>query len=218
MWLTDQLSRLDQYFMSFGGNRLAFFAALAVLLGSTIALGIVHPKRIIENDFKKDSLGEYLFSTDKTFGYRADDLYRMLNHYDESGDHHKAHRCFIFLDLIYPFLYSIPAAIMIGCLLPLVAPTTYTKIHYLTLVPLAMAVFDILENLSMLLVINWHEADRSARHYGMVAFSSAMTMIKIILICATLFLLIFVPIIFLLLYIARHVARKKQPPAPASSV
>ncbi len=216
MWLTEQLSRLDQFFMSLGGNRLAFLAALVVLVASTVALDRLTPLKEI-----KKRLGDKTYiSTGMTFGYRPADLYAMLDAYrDESDrvkddakefDYYKAHRFFIALDMIYPLLYSVSLAVMLGCLLPYAAPHEHAKIHYLTLVPLLAAVFDYLENLSLLAVINGHEADHTARHNGLAAFSSAMTTAKLALLYATLF----VVVVGLIQLAVSFIPRATKPAAP----
>lgn len=182
MWLVNQLAALDQHFMSFKGHHVAFAVALAILIVSTVALGAVHPKADIRR-----RLGPDFFSTDTAFGYRADDLYAMLGKYE--SDDYKAHKLFIALDLIYPLLYSISAAVMIGYLIPFVAGAEGApRIHCLTLVPLAAAVCDLLENLSMLLILNLREGNVAGRSNALACFSSAMTMAKLILIYATLLL------------------------------
>ena len=201
MWPTEQLLRLDQFFLSFRGSTGAFIAAFAVAFASSLALDILNPK----NGIRK-RLRESYFSTDVTLGYGAERLYAMLGKYQ--GDDYKAHRLFIALDLIYPLLYAVSAAIMLGYLLPEVLPQGCAAIRSLTLVPLAAALFDILENLSMLLVLNRHEADPSSRSEGLVGYSSAMTMLKIVLICATVVL----PVIFLLVFLVRK-ARSAAPAA-----
>ena len=43
MWLADNLSALDHYFMSFRGHHAAFAVALVVFVGSSAALGVLQP-------------------------------------------------------------------------------------------------------------------------------------------------------------------------------
>ena len=206
MWPGNYLSALDHYFMGFRGHHAAFVVALVVLVGSTVALGVWNPK----DDIRR-RLGASYFSTDMAFGYGADDLYAMLGKY--GGDDYKAHRLFILFDVLYPLLYSISAAVMLGYLLPHALPEEqYARVRYLTLVPLAAALFDLLENLSMLFVLNAHEGNPAGRSDGLVCFSSAMTMLKTVFINATLFMLVYG--LFKLLVAA--VTGKARPAAPAS--
>lgn len=174
--------RLDDYFMSFRGHHAAFVVALAVLVGSTVLLGVLRPREDIRR-----RLGPAYFATDTAFGYRPAELYAMLERY--AGDDYKAHRLFIFLDLFYPLCYSLSLAVLLGYLLPhLVPEDALPRTHYLTLLPLAAAFFDLLENLSMLLILNLREGNPAGRSDLLANFSSAMTMIKLVLVYAALFL------------------------------
>lgn len=174
--------RLDEYFMSFRGHHAAFVAALVVLVCATVVLGVLRPREDIRR-----RLGPAYFATDTAFGYRPSELYAMLERY--AGDDYKAHRLFIFLDLIYPLLYSVALAVMLGYLLPHMLPEdALSRTHYLTLLPLAAAVFDLLENLSMLLILNLREGNPAGRSDLLANFSSAMTMTKLVLVYAALFL------------------------------
>lgn len=195
MWLAEQLSRLDQFFLGFGGSRLAFVAALAVFLVSTAALDRVTPLKAIARCVGADNY----VSTGMSFGYRVADLYTMLDAYKDpasrrgagcgEADFYKAHRCFIALDMIYPVLYSLSLAVMLGCLLPYVVPPAGGyRPHYLTLVPLLAGLCDVIENLSLLFVINRHQAGQKS--YWLAAFSSLMTSAKIVLFAATLFVIL----------------------------
>ena len=206
MWLAEQLSKLDRVFLSLGESRLAFFTALAILILSTVALARITPLKGIQQ-----RLGEKYVSTGMTFGYRPADLYAMLDEYRQDQDLYKAHRLFIALDMIYPLLYSVSLAVMLGGLVRYAVPAdVYAKIHCLTLVPLLAAVCDYLENLSLLAVINLHEADSSARHNGLAAFSSAMTTAKLLLHYAALF----VVVVGLLGLAASYIPRGTKPAAP----
>lgn len=173
---------LDDYFMSFRGHHAAFVAALLLLVASTGALSFLRPKEDIRR-----RLGAAYFSTDRAFGYRPAELYAMLECY--AGDDYKAHKLFIFLDLFYPLLYSFSAAVMLGYLAPLVRADDHAPLHLLTLLPLAAALCDILENLSMLLILNLREGNPAGRSNLLANFSSAMTTVKLIFIYATLLLL-----------------------------
>lgn len=198
MWLAERLSGLDQFFLGFGGNRLVFAAALFVLVASTAALRRVTPLKLISRCVGPD---KYL-STGTTFGYGVRDLYRMLDAYKapESRaaggcrelDFYKAHRLFIALDMAYPVLYSLALAFMLGCLLPYALPPGRHRTHYLTLVPLLAGLCDLVENLSLLHVINRHQADPTTppEWHWLAAFSSLVTSVKLVLLAATLLVLL----------------------------
>lgn len=198
MWFAEQLTGLDQFFLGFGGNRLAFAAALFVLTASTAAFYRVTPMRLVRR-----CVGAARFvNTGMRFGYGAGDLYRMLDAYRAPGgeregacrglDLYKAHRLFIALDLLYPLLYAPALAVMLGCLLPPALPPGQYKTHYLTLVPLLAGLCDMVENLSLLHVINRHEADPATppEWHWLAAFSSLMTSVKLLLLSVTLLVLL----------------------------
>lgn len=198
MWPADQLSGLDQFFLGFGGSGLAFFAALFVLVASTAAFHRVTPLKVIRGCVGADKF----VSTGTTFGYSVKDLYGMLDAYkapeSREGescrelDLYKAHRLFIALDMIYPVLYSLALAVMLGCLLPYALPTQPNKTRYLTLVPLLAGLCDVVENLSLLHVINRHQSEPAnpPHWHWLAAFSSLMTSVKLALLGATMLVIL----------------------------
>jgi hypothetical protein len=198
VWLAELLNGLDQFFLGLGGNRLAFAAALFVLAASTAAFYRVTPMRLVRR-----CVGTARFvNTGMRFGYGAGDLYRMLDAYrapegKREGacrglDLYKAHRLFIALDMIYPLLYAPALAVMLGCLLPHALPPEQNRTHYLTLVPLTAGLCDVVENLSLLHVVNRHEADPATppEWHWLAAFSSLMTSVKLMLLSLTLLVLL----------------------------
>lgn len=158
--------------------------ALVILVGSTVLLGRFNPKNpIIER------LCNQYFSTDQTPFYSPPALFKMLDMYSPNGEETRAHIRFIYLDLIYPVVYAVTGTILLAFLLPILLPTLHAKFPYLSLLPVAAAVFDYLENLSMLWILrNYPPAD--SRTFGIAYFSSAMTTSKMFLMCAILLLLI----------------------------
>ena len=193
MWLADQLSRLDQFFTGFGGNRVAFAIALAVLVFSFVAFDRWSPLNSI-----RSCLGEELYvGTGTTFGYKADRPLRHARRVRGQGpgqqqNGRKGVRQAGFLqgaplrhrprhDPPYPLLDLDGRPHRGACPpLPHAARRKPAKVNDLTLVPLAAGLFDFVENLSLLFVINRHEADHTDKAYGLAAFSSAMTMGKLV--------------------------------------
>ena len=193
MWPAELLSGLDQFFLGFGGDRLAFAAALLALSASAAAFRRVTPMRLVRR-----CVGAARFvNTGVRFGYGVGDLYRMLDAYRAPEacrglDLYKAHRLSIALDLLRPLLYAPALAVMLGCLLPYALPPVRNETHHLTLVPLLAGLCDVVENLSLLHVINRHEADPATppRRRRLAAFSSLMTSVKLSLLGATLLVLL----------------------------
>ncbi len=171
---------LDKFFLEHTGPWVALCAALVLIL-STLILGWVSPKEAIKARLKAD-----YFSTDSTFGYTPDDLYTMLDKYRTSpSDEFDAHKTFILYDLIYPWFYAITAALLIAYLLPSLS-ADYRHMRFLTLLPVAAAVFDYLENITMYFILRSYPQ----RVPALVLVSRTMTMLKLVLIYATLFLIL----------------------------
>ncbi|HEY9404863.1 MAG TPA: hypothetical protein VIQ24_19555 [Pyrinomonadaceae bacterium] len=157
--------------------------ALVIFAGSTVLLGRFNPKNpIIER------LGDRYFSTDQTWCWRPQDLFDMLDMYSPDGKEIRAHIRFIYLDLVYPLIYSVTVAILLAALLPALLPATQTWLRYLAFLPVVIAVFDYLENLSLLWILQRYSA--TYRPFGLARFSSAMTTVKLFLMWATAALLI----------------------------
>ena len=76
----------------------------------------------------------------------------------------------------------------------------------------AAAVFDVLENLSMLLILNMREGNAAGRSDALACCSSAMTMAKLVLVYAALLL----TVVGILLTLLAVFTRKKRPAAPAA--
>ncbi|HZH33106.1 MAG TPA: hypothetical protein VEY11_20230 [Pyrinomonadaceae bacterium] len=162
----------DQFLVRYSSPLLA----LVILVGASLLLDRFNPKNdIIER------LGKGYFSTDQTPFYRPQQLFDMLDRYSEED--RRAHVRFIYLDLIYPLIYSVTAAILLAYLLPVLVPPLPARFTYLSLLPFAVAVFDYLENLSLLYILQRYGANN--RPFGMACFSSVMTTSKLFLMYAT---------------------------------
>jgi hypothetical protein len=144
-------------------------------------LGRFNPKNNIT-----ERLGKDYFSTDQTWFYSPHKLFDMLDRY--SDEDRRAHVRFIYLDLVYPLIYSVTAAILLAYLLPVSLPALHARFPYLGLLPFAVAVFDYLENLSLLYILQRHEANNPL--FGMARFSSLMTTSKLFLMYAAAALLL----------------------------
>lgn len=162
----------DQFIVRYSSPLLA----LVILVGTSLLLDRFNPKNgIIER------LGKDYFSTDQTPFYSPQKLFDMLDRY--SDEDRRAHVRFIYLDLVYPLIYSVTAAILLAYLLPVSLPALHAKFPYLSLLPFAVAVFDYLENLSLLYILQHYRAN--APLFGVARFSSAMTTSKLFLMYAT---------------------------------
>ena len=167
---------VDQFFLKISSPGAAI-AALVVFVISSVVFAKINPKKAIA-----ERLGDKYFSTDTTFGYTPDNLYVMLQEYDHND--RAAHYSYTGLDLIYPCFYAIPWAIITACLMRTFAVSANCRIHYLMFVPIAVAVFDYLENFSMLGLVLM----LPARSNSLAWFSTGMTMVKLVLIYAVFFL------------------------------
>jgi len=150
--------------------------ALVIFIGSTVLLDRFNPKNAII-----ERLGKVYFSTDKTPCYSPQALFDMLDKY--SDEDRRAHVRFIYLDLVYPVIYSVTVAIVLASLLSALLPASQSWLRYLALLPFLIAIFDCLENLSLLWIVQRYSA--SYRPFGLARFSSAMTTTKLFLMCVT---------------------------------
>lgn len=152
--------------------------ALAILVGVSIFLGRYNPKNPIIN-----SLGKDYFSTDQTWRYEPQKLFVMLDKYDKAdkqrGEFRQAHARFIYLDLIYPLIYAITGTVLLMSMLSALLAAPPAWLRYLTFLPILIAVFDYLENLSMLWILRNYKAGSAP--FGVARFSSAMTTSKLFL-------------------------------------
>ena len=176
-------------------NPVGWKLALASLLFLLLIVGLfgkLDPKRPIINDLDGEEKKKNYFSTDTTFGYGPGRLFEMLGrHYKPS--HFDAHRRFIKYDLLFALLYAAAAAVVIVYLQNALAhtPGDPSRPSYLWLAPLAAGAFDILEGLSMWLILDaYKNGTPESPPTALALFSSAMTMGKIFFLVATFALLI----------------------------
>lgn len=157
-------------------------AAFAVLIFAVVGFGIVDPKRpIIEDLNGKDKY----FSTDSSAGYSPGKLFEMLGtHYNAS--HFVAHRRFIKYDFAFAVLYAVTSALIIIYLQGALAPGDPARWRYLWLAPVLAGLFDILEGVSMLYVLDAYKGGTpKILPTAMAQFSSLMTTGKTLFIVAT---------------------------------
>lgn len=174
---------------------------IVVYAGSTIALAYLNPKDKIQDSLKTSKVT--YFAAGRTFGYDPQKLYAMLNAFNKQPDGDKLkkeYRGFFYYDFIYPLLYAVSLAVIIAYLqkrwnIPEAAGEIEPmKMHYLWALPLLAMVFDYLENLSLLFVLKNYEG---APMPFVVGFSRWMTMLKLLLVYASLFLFICLILIWL---------------------
>jgi hypothetical protein len=176
-------------------NPVGWKLALAALLFLFLVIGVfdrLDPKRPIIDDLNGAEKKNY-FSTDNAFFYAPGKLFKMLGEHYKSPSHFDAHRRFIKYDLAFALLYSVAAAVIIIYLQNALAhtPGDPSRPHYLWLAPLAAGAFDILEGLSMWLILNAYGNGTPANPPTALAlFSATMTMGKTLFLVATAALLI----------------------------
>lgn len=168
--------------------------ALAALVFLVVVVGVfgkLDPKRPIIDDLNGAEKKNY-FSTDTAFVYTPGKLFKMLGEHYKSH-HFDAHRRFIKYDLAFAILYSVAAAVIIVYLQNALAhtPGDPSRPRYLWLAPFVAGAFDILEGLSMWLILNAYRNGTPANPPTALAlFSATMTMGKTFFLIATSILVI----------------------------
>jgi hypothetical protein len=183
--------------------------AFAVMLGSTYLLGRLNPSDEIEK-----SIDVPYVSIGMTFGYKADDFYRMLDSIDRqpNGQELKEkYRRFFYYDLIYPWVLALAGAILIAYLQHSYNETHAVGMHYLWALPIVAAVFDNAENISMLNFLSRYDGKPMDTLLG---FSRLMTMLKLIFIYAYWFVILYLGIVKLRKVVCKLVCKPEyaQPP------
>lgn len=175
-------------------NPVGWKLALAALVFLIVVIGVfgkLDPKRPIIDDLNGAEKKNY-FSTDTAFFYTPGKLFKMLReHY--KPPHFEAHRRFIKYDFAFAFLYSVAAALIIVYLQNALAhtPGDPSRPRYLWLAPLAAGAFDILEGLSMWLVLDaYRNGTPENPPTALALFSATMTMGKTFFLVATTILVI----------------------------
>jgi len=173
---------LYDFFTNITTGRFALLA-LGVFLVSTVVLDRLNPEKTIRAN---PNVGDKYLSIGMTFGYKAEDLYTMLDGFSEQNT--KDERVYLILDLVYPLLYGLSWAIILAYLQRIYMPTSTIRNHYLWVLPLCAMVFDWAENLSMIWIqANYRKGEISNTMRWMTDFSRAMTMLKITFIAASFF-------------------------------
>jgi hypothetical protein len=124
-------------------------AALAVIVVSTLVLGMRNPKDEIRGRLGAAYVAtDNPYKTEKSLWYTTSRVTEMLKLYVE--DDYRAHQKFILLyDLIYPLCYGIAGVY----LLTFLSPWRQGPARLLVLLPLVMMALDYVENFTMLAVL-----------------------------------------------------------------
>ncbi len=185
------MSHLDAFLTRIASPYVAALAIVALILVSML-FGRLNPKNKIEA-----ALGNIYISTDMSFGYPPEALYRMLDTYTEENGYKAAHQNSIYLDLVYPWVYAVLLVLIVAYVQRFSQELTNIKLHYLWLLPLCAMIFDYAENLSMLWILSLYTkrppgvSAVSSKIATLVQVSRAMTMLKLLFIYASLFLVLF---------------------------
>lgn len=129
-------------------NGWAAFAAFVVLLGSTIALGLISPK----NEIIRKLCGDYV-STDSSL-YSIEKAAHMFGRYREDAGLLAAHKTFLRVhDRIYPLCYAVPLVLLLAYFYPVPEQGGARRYGWVVLLPLLAMVFDYAENQTILSVL-----------------------------------------------------------------
>jgi hypothetical protein len=146
----------------------------------------LNPRRASEARFKEALNGDLFFTPDLSL-YGPRKLYAMLDAYTEAD--YRAHYKFLYLDFIYPLIYSLAMALIIVYLQNQFRPPDATVSPYPVLIPLAAAVADYLENISLYLSLRRYETQHT-KAPALVVFSMLMTVVKTLLFLASVLIII----------------------------
>jgi hypothetical protein len=159
--------------------------AAAVFVVFTALFFMFNPTRAIEARFK-EALNQDLFFRTGVSLYGPRKLYAMLDAYTDAD--YRAHLKSLYLDFIYPLIYAMAFAVIIVHLQERLRPPDGSVSEYLVLIPLAAALSDYLENLSLILILRRYQTEHQ-RANALVFFSVVMTAIKILLWVASLLII-----------------------------
>jgi hypothetical protein len=155
----------------------AVLVAAFVFVVTSVLFFRFNPTNAIEARFK-DALNHDLFVRTGLGLHGPRKLYAMLDAYTDAD--YRAHYKSLYLDFIYPLIYSFALALIIVHLQNHFRPPDATVSPYPVLLPLAAAVADYLENLCQLLILRRYQA-KHTRANALVIFSVMMTAVKILL-------------------------------------
>lgn len=175
---------LDMFFERIANPYVALLA-LVILIGSTYIIGRLNPSEEIQK-----SISVPYVSVGTNFGYRAEDLYRMLDAFNSQANGKELkekYRRFFYYDLIYPWFYALSAAILIAYLQRSFNATNPVGMHFLWMLPILAGVFDYGENLSLLSILSNYDGTPLKM---LDRFSRLMTMLKLVFISASLFVIV----------------------------
>jgi hypothetical protein len=146
----------------------------------------LNPRRATEARFKEALNGDLFFTPDAGL-YGPRKLYAMLDAYTEAD--YRAHYKLLYLDFIYPLIYALALALIIVRLQNQFRPPDATVSPYPVLIPLAAALADYLENISIYLLLRRYETQHK-RATALVVFAALMTVIKLLLFLASVLIII----------------------------
>ncbi len=175
----------SELFLKFASLPAVLVAAFVFVVFSALFF-MFDPKRAIEARFK-EALNHDLFFKPGNSLYGPRKLYAMLDAYTVAD--YRAHYKYLYLDFVYPLIYAPALALIIVHLQNYFRPPDATISPYPVLLPLAAALADYLENLSLYFVLRRYQTGHT-RMSALVAFSAVMTALKLLLLLASLLLIV----------------------------
>ena len=175
----------SEFFLKIASLPVVLTAAFVFVCFSALFF-MLNPRRATEARFK-EALNHDLFFTPDISPYGPRKLYAMLDAYTEAD--YRAHYKMLYLDFIYPLIYSLAMALIIVYLQNEFRPPDATVSPYPVLIPLAAALADYLENISIYLLLRRYETQHT-KATALVVFSMLMTIIKILLLLASVLIII----------------------------
>lgn len=175
----------SELFLKIASLPVVLIAAFVCAVASALFFQF-NPTRAIEARFK-DALNHDLYFNTGFSLYGPRKLYAMLDAYTEAD--YRAHYKSLYLDFIYPLIYAAPLSLIIVYLQNEIRPPDASVSPYPVLIPLAAALADYLENITLLLVLRRYQTQRTKAN-GLVILSATMTVIKILLLGVSILIII----------------------------
>lgn len=175
----------SELFLKIASLPVVLIAAFVFVCFSAL-LFTLNPRRASEARFKDALNGDLFFTPDASL-YGPRKLYAMLDAYTDAD--YRAHYKLLSLDFIYPLIYALAMALIIVYLQNELRPPDATVSPYPVLIPLAAALADYLENISMYLLLRRYQTNHT-KATALVVFAVLMTAIKILLFIASVLIII----------------------------
>lgn len=176
---------MSELFLKIASLPVVLTAAFVFVVFTAIFF-MFNPTHAIEARFK-EALNHDLFIRTGVSLYGPRKLYAMLDAY--TAEDYRAHYKSLYIDFIYPLVYAVAMALIIVRLQNHFRPPDATVSPYPILIPLAAALADYLENITMYIVLRRYETGK-ARAGALVIFSVTMTALKILLFVVSILLII----------------------------